>query len=269
MRFRFEVPSLILTMALVVVSCGSREPTLLQMKFEPSKSYRLSVRKESTVTDASKDGSGPSMKPSSSFVYIVRAERIYENGDTGLSITTEKAESSVVPAFSAALQGQTFGARVSPSGRFLEFSGTDALREHVKRSISDKEIDRLLSSVSDEALAQTFNSIFDVWPSVPVAPRDTWSRDSIFNPGANAYQFTEFRLAAIDATGARIKFTSKFHAENSADSPTVGEARGELQLSTADGVLRSLREESDFTMKLTDELTLRTKTTTYVTFVPL
>jgi hypothetical protein len=275
MRLQLTTPILILTAALVAGSCSSPTPTVLQMKFVPTKAYRLSIRTESALTYIGDSGAGEPLKLASTFVYIVRAEQIYENGDTGVSITPEKIERPLAQGVGPAMQGQTFTARISPRGQFVEFGGTDALRAHVARSLSTPkssetgDLSGPLRSISDAMFAHTFDKVFNVWPAGPVAPRDTWDREPIFNPATNAYEFTQFRLTAVDSTGARIDFESKFRADKEANSPSLGKATGELQLSTTDGILRSLREESDVTVSLTDTSKMNAKTTTYVTFVPL
>lgn len=249
---RSACPAIFLACALLLPACNPQPKVALRLNLEPGRTYTLSVRTtvENTITQP--DGSSSEMRGRSDLRLALRAEETTAEGDTVILVDPEKA---AFPWFfnriNKAFESASFRMRVTPTGRIRGFTGTDEMRNSVREALdaappSDSSAlmgtDKLLEIVSDESLTALLQPILAVWPTVPVATGDEWTRDDIYIPLNDTVEKTTFRLTSMEGGMATITMTSTFApGGKKAGTNISGKSSGEVRVLTADGTIRAYR----------------------------
>lgn len=273
----FGTAAVLAALMTAVCACdGGGAKGSMQQNLISSKAYRLSIRTDGSLTFATPTKTtGPVSLPSE-VVLVLRALEMYENGDMRVAFTFGPANFGLGQG--SAVLDQTFMARISPRGRLSDFSGLDEIQAHVRAlpkpgapgELGDPEL--LTKNLTEDSLLALLNPALEIWPPVPVAPGDTWTREPIYDPNTKLYEHTTFKLNSAGTSVSRIAAESVFRSGKEPDSEQKGSATGEIQVAPSQGILRSSEtkakrswdaEGPEGTSTITSEQTI------YVTFVPL
>ena len=249
---------------------------LMQQNLISSKAYRLAIRTDGSITISTPTQTTDPISLPTEVVLVLRALEMYENGDMRVAFTF--GTSNFGFGQGAAVLDQTFAARISPSGKLSEISGIDAILAHVRAlpkpgapgELGDPEL--MAPNLTNESLLALLNPVLEIWPSTPVAPGDTWTRDPIFNPGTKLYEHTTFTLKSTGSSVSSIAVESVFRRGIEPSSEHTGSATGEIQVAPSQGILRSSETKTTMSFEADGPEGLSrftTDQTIYVTFVPL
>jgi len=238
-----------------LASCGNSQgpKRLLQFQFFPKDAFVMYLSNDSEIF--LRDGP-PNFGGRSDLVYRFDVISIDPDGVVEFKIDVKKAKfPALLAPLGPALGGQSFQARMSPDGEFLSFAGTEEMRQRVLDSIvftwgtrTDEQSAtakaNLIKYITDEALRGVFEPLFRVWPSTPVAPGDTWARESIpsyLSPLPVVYETSTFEVSSWETGEVTIASEGNFVVRNSAASDDLGgSSRSTIKIDPIEGFIKSI-----------------------------
>ncbi len=209
--------------------------------------YVLSIRAVSDSVTTLADGSTSKLKGKTEFKFALKAEDITAEGDTIMSVEPQRA---IFPWFygkiNNAFEQTTFKMKLTPTGHINGFIGTDEMRQAVRKSLEatpgESKVDGYMKIISDEALISLMQPVLAVWPNVPVAAGDEWTRDDIYNPLGDTLERTTFKIDSMEGGIATISTATEFTpAGKDANTKLSGKSTGEVRVLTSDGTIRAYR----------------------------
>lgn len=243
--------ALLVACVTLIAACGQQPKQALHLNLKPGQNYVLSIRSTAESVSTQPDGTSQSRDGRYEFRFALHVEETNSEGNTVVLVQPQKARFMwFYGQINSAFESYSFRVQLTPVGRVAEFTGTDAMRDSVQEALlataqskgTTFPIDTMLEAVSDEALVALLEPVLAVWPSVPVAPGDKWTRESIYNPLGDTLERTQFTLTSLDGGAAVISMTSTIEPAGKKSALSVsGTASGELRISTSDGTIRAYR----------------------------
>ncbi len=250
------VTALIALLAAALAACGPQPKRALQMRMTPELSFVLTMQFDKALAVSDAYGRTRSFKGTDDLRFRFLTEEVDAHGRATLRVRVEKARYEGLNApVGAVLSGKEFGIVLSPSGEIVSFAGTDDLRAAARReleiphhlklsSVGRKAMRRdYLRSFSDDELRALIEPVFHVWPRVPVAVGNRWSRDAIYWPGFDVNVHADFQLESWDQGEAEIAFDTVYEPAGRRSSMQItGSGSGTIAISAVRGLLRRYQE---------------------------
>lgn len=237
----------------VFVSCGASESKRrLAFKVHPQDSFMLFFTGTQSLTLHSDSAEARPMQADIKLVYEFGVESIAKDGNIWFNIKVKQAK---MPWFQAslgkALKGKSFLLQMTPDGQVVDFLGTDKMRQQVFGALdipyeflsSIGETDAigqlaasLMEEISDDSLRAKFETVFRIWPDIPVSPGDSWQRDDIVIPSDSVNDSTIFMVDSWKDGIATISTVTTLTPNNLDPAKNLeGSVYGELKIKTMTG----------------------------------
>ena len=266
---------LLWSLALIAAATQADDRVRLALRLERGQTYRTRFTSQQTIKQTIQ-GQQIDMAQTMGFTYVFNVLRTDENGLADCSVkyeavvfkqngpagntdydSTRLNEPIPAPAKSfAALIGQGFSMRISPSGAVSHVSGIDELLEQVimsveapNESVRDMIRRQLKEQFGDEAIRQQMEQILAIYPDVPLRIGDSWKRRVTISAGfplllENTYSYrgNEGGMAIVDVSS---KMSKNPHGKPMKVGPATldfdidGTQEGTMSMSLATGWVES------------------------------
>jgi hypothetical protein len=245
-RIAYVVASVVLC-GLVLTACKPGTKQALRLNLQPGGAYQLLLRETAEV-----DLENPAtekkrtFRSTTEFALSLKPGELTSDGDSAAQVTVEKIQlPAVLRQVEAAMASYSFGVNVSPLGHVIGFSGTEGMHSALLQlgkgsSGADASTDPAARQRIDDTLRSLMEPVLAVWPSVPVAAGDTWTRSGLVHPRWSCVEETVFTVESIDDGVAIVSMKSTFTPID-AETNTSGSGTGEVRISAADGTVRAYK----------------------------
>ena len=265
----------------------------VELKFHPAKgsTTKLKVAMDQKVTQTI-NGTANTVNQAVTLVYRMDAGDLDADGATSVKVTYEsisfKQQTNVgnvdfdsnnppptVPAAArgvAALVGQTFTAKISPTGHVTDVKGVDEMIDSIlkKLGVPDGPTKPLLDQslrkeFGADAIRENMEAMLLIYPEKPVATGDSWTHPLSITKGFPMLVVNTFTLKEAGAELATVDLKSTLMSN--ADAPPIdmgnrkltyrlsGNQRGVMKLNRGDGMIQS----GDVTQKVEGKIMSDTK----------
>src|SRR5260221_337299 len=168
----------------------------------------------------------------------------------------------------AALAGQSFTMRITPTGKVIEIQGLDQMVDAILKKLDIPESPSkavqekaIRHEFSEEALKENMESMLAIYPERPVAPGEQWTRKASISKGLPMVMDNTFTLKGVAGDVATLDVKSKL-SSNSEATPIeagqrkltyslAGEQTGTMKVDRATGWMRS----AEMQQKVSGEMT--------------
>ena len=256
---RFGTALTVVLLAVALAGCGGGPKRQLRMNLPPGSSFELTTRSDNLL-ESEIGGEDLSMSIRTEARLLFRIASVYENGDVLANVTIRKVEPSFLWAgLGHVVEGEEFGARISPIGAVVDLVGTGELRDRLRAKVpgaparDDVDLARtpeehLIMAMSDDSLRAPIELALRVWPAVPVSRGDTWESEPVYEVETDTYTTRKFTLKAWEPTLVTVSFEStSVPAQRRKGISFSGTGKGELRIAPVEGLVKSLQSSSAMT----------------------
>ncbi len=274
-----------LVVFLFIVICA-REKITLQLNLEQGSTYTMRVTTEQKISQTMHEQKFD-MNQTIIVEYFYDVVELNEEGNAIVKMTYRKVgfnqdgpmgridyksweEPTTVPmaakAF-AALVGKSLTMEISPQGRVSHISGTDKILDAILKEFDSpmdnaakKETEQHLKrQFGEDAIRETMNDMFAIYPKKPVGVGDTWHGEAVMAMGFPVVIHNTWRLKGIKNGKVYLDVNSKIKPNSEASVTQMGmemtydvsgDQKGSMVLDESTGWLREAELKQQFEGKI-------------------
>jgi hypothetical protein len=278
-RMGFPAVALLLFAGAIVPASGEDEKLDLRLRLKAGESYRLRTMIEQQITQTA-GANRQETQQTFAVGYAMTVESVGSSGEMKLStrydsiLFRQKGPSGVVEYDSAnppkqvppaarafaALLGLGFKMTLTPEGRVTSIEGVAAMFEEMVRRQELPEgpakaaVQKVLAEqFGEDAMKQSLQNMFSLYPEAPVAAGDTWQRRVVVSKGFPIVIEGNYTLKERTGGVARIDIKAAISPNDAAGPVDLGTGKMDYDLRGEQHGTAEIEEDTGWTRALTTE----------------